>query len=151
MVSNLQKGLGLKGLRHCNPIAKSNMNLPWSNIKDPGAFIAFPDFIRNTRYPGSMGIQKLGLLGSSAGEKGLRDLWLCSPPFLRPENPQGSRSFLRRHAELPGCGNSSGFLPQVSYGFGGHNHCCHSFGRRFLDQAAQLTKNCISFNEEVLL
>ena len=117
MVSNLQKTLCLNGLRHCNPIVKSDMNLSWLNINDSGTFIAFPDSIRNTRYPGSMGTKKLGLLGSSAGEKnGLRSLRLCSPPFLRPENPQGSRSFLRRHADLPGCGNSSGFLPQVSEG-----------------------------------
>ena len=93
------------------------MNFSWQNINDFGTFIAFPDSIRSIPYPGSLGIPKPGLLGSSAGEKnGLRSLRLCPSYLLRPEDPQGSRSVLRRHADLPGSGDPPGLLSQVPEG-----------------------------------
>ncbi len=93
------------------------MNFAWQNISDFGTFTAFPGSIRSTWYQGSMVIQKLGLLGSSAGEKNdLRSLWLCSPCFLRPKNAKNSRSFLWRHADLPGRGDPPSFLSQVPEG-----------------------------------
>ena len=96
---------------------KSAMNFPWQNINDFGTCIAFPGSIQSTPYPGSMVIQKLGLLGSSAGEKnGLRNLWLYSPYLLRPKDAESSRSFLWPHADLPGRGNPPSLLSQVPEG-----------------------------------
>lgn len=93
------------------------MNSPWQNINVFGISIAFRDSIRNTPYQVSMVIQKLGLSGLSAGEKNsLRSVWLCPPYLLRPKSPKSSRSFLWRHADLPGRGDPSSLLSQVSQG-----------------------------------
>ena len=98
----------------CKGVKNSAMYFSCKSINTFGTHTAFPAFPRSTPGPVSLGIPKRGSFASSAGEKNsLRCLWPAPSHFLRPEDPQDSRSALCRPAHLPGSGNPPSFLSKV--------------------------------------
>ena len=98
----------------CNRLGKNDMEVACEKIEDFGMHIGFLGSFLNTPFQVSLAIPKPGSSGSTAGGK--NSLWglrLDSSYFLRSEDPQSSRSVLRRYADLPGRGSPSGFLLSV--------------------------------------
>jgi len=99
----------------CLRRGKSDMKVACEKIEDFGMHIGFLGSSLSTQFWVSSAIPKRGSYGSSGGEKNnLRSLWFDSTHFLRPEDPQSSGLVLRRYADLPGGGDPSGLLSQVS-------------------------------------
>ena len=92
------------------------MNFKWQNINDLETFIVSQDSTRSIPYQEFIVTPKPELLDSSAGEKNSMQLWLCPSYLLRPENPESQRPVLRRHADLPGCGDTARVLSQMPKG-----------------------------------
>ena len=109
-----------KEFRCCQGYEKSVMNWTCQNIDDSGMHIVFLVSFLNTPYPAYSGTPKVGSSSLSVGEKNrMQSLWPGPQNLLRPENGSGSRSFLREHAHLPGCGSSAGILPKMPDGKSG--------------------------------
>lgn len=90
------------------------MRVSCKNIEDFGMHIGFPGSFLNTWCQASLAIPELESSGSTAGGKNsLWNLRQDSSYFLRSEDPQSSRSVLRRYADLPGRGGPSGLLLPV--------------------------------------
>ena len=99
----------------CNQPGRSDMKVACEKIEDFGMHISFQDSSLNTAFRVSSVIPKPGPYGSPEGEKNnLWNLRFDSPYVLRPQDPQSSRSLLRRYADLPGHGDPSSLLSQVS-------------------------------------
>jgi len=104
----------------CKRPKNSGMKFPWININASGTSTAFRHSFQNMPSRAFLPIPMPEFLGLYAGEKNnLRDLWFDSPYLLRPENPKGPRSFLRRPADLSGIGNPPGSLSRVPDGEAG--------------------------------
>jgi len=99
----------------CHWSGKSDMKVACEKIEDFGMHINFQDSSLNTPFWVSSVIPKRGSYDSPGGEKNnMWSLWYDLPYALRPEDPPSSRPLLRRYADLPGGGDPSSFLSQVS-------------------------------------
>ena len=98
----------------CKGVKNSAMNSSCQNINTFGTHTAFPVSCRSIPGPVSLGIPEPESFASSAGEKNsLRCLWPAPSHFLRPEDPQDSRSALCGPAHLLGSGDPPSRLPKV--------------------------------------
>ena len=109
-----------KGYSVCNSTGRCDMNRACEKNGDSPMLITFLRLRPSRGYPVSLVIPEPGLSDSPDGKK--NNLWSLrhgTLDLLRPQDPQGPRPPLRRHAHLPRAGDPARSVPKVRQGEAG--------------------------------